>query len=67
MVPWRSRGATIGKTIFTCVYIKKHLLQNQQANFNNLVQIIRGEKELKIAQKKGQVLFQGEIITEMQK
>jgi hypothetical protein len=29
-------GATIGKTIFACVYIeKKNLLQNQQANFKH--------------------------------
>jgi hypothetical protein len=33
--PRGSGGATIGKTAFTCVYIeKKNLLQNQQANFN---------------------------------
>ena len=38
MVPARgSEGATIGKTIFLCVYIEKNLLlQNQQANFNKL-------------------------------
>jgi hypothetical protein len=34
---------------------------------SNLVEIILGCKELEIFQKKGQVLFQGEIITEMQK
>jgi hypothetical protein len=34
MVPGGSGGATIGKTIFICVYIEKNLLQNQQANFN---------------------------------
>jgi hypothetical protein len=27
-------GATIGKTMFLCVYIEKNLLQKQQANFN---------------------------------
>jgi hypothetical protein len=35
MVPRKSGGATIGKTIFAYVYIEKNLLlQNQLANFN---------------------------------
>jgi hypothetical protein len=46
------------------VYIEKHLLQNQH------ISVKVGTKHpwvKRIVQKKGQVLFQGEIITEMQK
>ena len=69
MVPGGSGGATIGKTIFTYVYIEKNLLlQNQQANFNQTWhRSSLGKVEVKIVQIKGQVFFKGEIITKMQK
>jgi hypothetical protein len=34
MVPRDREGPQLEKTIFTCAYIEKDLLQNQQANFN---------------------------------
>jgi hypothetical protein len=52
------------KTIFICVYIeKKKTLQNQQAHFNH--PWVKGK--FKIVEIKGQFLFKGEIIREMQK
>jgi hypothetical protein len=35
--PRGSGGITIGKTIFTCVYIETNLLQNQQTYFNEIL------------------------------
>jgi hypothetical protein len=58
--PRGSGGATIGKTIFSYVYIEKNLpLQNQQANFNqSWYKSFLGKVQIK-----GQFLFKGKIIT----
>jgi hypothetical protein len=64
-----SGEATIGKTIFTCVYNleKNLLLQNQQANFNpSWYQSSLGEWDSELFKYiKDQFLFKGEIITKM--
>jgi hypothetical protein len=58
-----SGGATIGKTIFTCVYIEKNIFS--RISRPNLIksEIIVGSKEFKFVQIKGQILFRGEIFT----
>jgi hypothetical protein len=68
--PWSrgSRGATLGKTKFTCVYIeKKKHLQNQQANFNQTWYKPSLGEENKNLLNEGQVQVQVEIITKMQR
>jgi hypothetical protein len=68
MVPGGSGGATIGTTIFTCVYIEKSTSPEPSGQFqSNFVQIILGQREFQIVQIKGQVIFKGEIIMKMQK
>jgi hypothetical protein len=60
-------GATMGKTIFTCVYFGKKIFSPEPADQfqSNLVQIILKLRGFEIVQIKGQVLFKGEIITKI--
>jgi hypothetical protein len=63
--PWSqgSGGATIGKTIFLCVYIEKKIFFSRTSR---PISIKLGTvNEFKIVRIKGQVLFKGEIITKM--
>jgi hypothetical protein len=61
--PRGSGGSTIGKTIFTCVYIENNLfLQNQADQYHTSYKstLVR---RIKNCTKKGQALVKGEIIT----
>jgi hypothetical protein len=61
------RGFNRENHTYMCLYSKKSSPEPAGQFQSNLVEIILGLKEFEIIQKKGQVLFQGEIITEVQK
>jgi hypothetical protein len=67
--PWGSDGATIGKTIFTYVYIETKFVFSRTSmpisiKLSTNHPWVKGILNCSI---KGQVFFKGEIITKMQK
>jgi hypothetical protein len=61
-----SEGATIGKPIFTRVYIEKILFSRTSKPISTKLSTnYLWVKEFKILQIKGQILVKGEIITKM--
>jgi hypothetical protein len=66
--PGVRRGHNKKNHMYMCLHWKQSSSPQPASQFqSNLVQIILGWKELKIVQKKGQVLFQGDIIIEILK
>jgi hypothetical protein len=57
------------KKKYTYFYFRNHLLQNQQAHFNEswYKSSLDRYSNIRIVQIKSQVLFKGEIFTKMQK